>query len=73
MWEFRDGLFKIIHENVKSCQSKFGGRTVLATESEPCVLKIIHAFELILQDGLKPKSSSQLKSINLNVHNFSLR
>jgi len=46
---------------------------VLATESEPCVLKIVNSVELILQDGLKPRSSSHIKNINLNVHNFSLR
>ena len=60
MWEYRDELVNIIQENVQICQSKFGGRTILATESEPSVLKIINAVELILQDGLKVRNRINL-------------
>jgi len=74
MWEYRDGLIQTINENVNFCQSKFGGRTVLATESEPSVKKVISAIEFILQNGLKPKSDKvNLKNINLNVSHFSIR
>ncbi|XP_046649805.1 sorting nexin-29-like [Daphnia pulicaria] len=78
MWEsgnirYRDELIKVIRDNVQICEKKFGGRTLLATEAEPSVMKVINGFELILQDGLKIKNGVNLKSINLNVNSFSLR
>ena len=71
--QYRDGLIKLINDNVKICQEKFGGRTLLATESEAAVVKVINGIELILQDGLKAKSLVNLKNISLNVNHFSLR
>lgn len=71
--QYRDGLLKIINENVSCCKNKFGGRTLLATENEQSVLKIINGVEIILQDGLKAKSGLNLKNVNLNVNHFSLR
>ena len=50
-----------------------GGRTLLATENEPSVAKVIGGLELILQDGLKPKVPVSLKNMNLNVNSFTLR
>lgn len=78
MWEsgnirYRDELIKVIRDNVQICEKKFGGRTLLATEAELSVMKVINGFELILQDGLKIKNGVNLKSINLNVNSFSLR
>lgn len=78
MWEddsmkYRDELLKVIHDNVKICQSKFGGRTLLATETETSVVKVLNGFELILQDRLKSRNGVNLKHISLNVNNFSLR
>jgi hypothetical protein len=78
MWEsgnirYRDELIKVIRDNVQICEKKFGGRTLLATEAEPSVMKVINGFELILQDGLKIKNGVNLKSMNLNVNSFSLR
>lgn len=71
--QYRERLIKLIHDNVSVCKEKFGGRTLLATESEVCVSKAIGGLELILQDGLKPKVPVTLKNMNLNVNNFTLR
>ncbi|XP_032777046.1 sorting nexin-29 isoform X1 [Daphnia magna] len=71
--QYRDELIKIIRENVQNCEKKFGGKTLLATEAEQSVIRVINGFELILQDGLKVKNGVNLKSINLNVNSFSLR
>lgn len=71
--QYRDELIKIIRDNVQSCENKFGGKTLLATEAEQSVMRVINGFELILQDGLKVKNGVNIKSINLNVNSFSLR
>ena len=71
--QYRDELLKVIRENVTTCQLKFGGRTLLATEAETSVLKILNGFELILQDGLKARNGVNLKNISLSVNSFSLR
>ena len=71
--QYRDELIKVIRDNVRNCEKRFGGRTLLATEAEPSVVKVINGFELILQDGLKVKNGVNLKSMNLNVNSFSLR
>ncbi len=79
MWEggsnlqYRDDLIKVIRDNVHICQGKYGGRTLLATEAEPSVMKVINGLELILSDGLKAKNGMNLKNITLNVNSFSLR
>lgn len=70
---YRDALIKTIRENVEICRNKFGGRTLLATETEPSVVKVINSIELILQDRLKVKSAVNIKNINLNVNHFSFR
>lgn len=71
--QYRDELLKVIKDNVKLCETKFGGRTLLATEAETSVVKVLNGFELILQDGLKTKNGVNLKNISLNVNSFSLR
>ena len=79
MWEggsstqYRDELIKVIRDNVHICQTKFGGRTLLATETEPSVMKVINGLELILSDGLKARNAMNLKNITLSVNSFSLR
>ena len=74
---YRNGLIKVIRDNVALCQSKFGNCTLLATESDACVAKVIQAVELILQDGLRHRNASQsalqLKNVNFNVNQFRLR
>jgi len=64
-----------LHDGVEGCHAKFGGCTLLATESEPSVLKLIRAMELILQDQLKARPSPSVSANlrNLNVNSFSLR
>lgn len=70
---YRNRLINLIRDNTLICKDKFGGRTLLATESEPSVAKVIGGLELILQDGLKPKAPVTLKNMNLNVNSFTLR
>lgn len=71
--QYRDELVKIVRENVQVCQNKFGGKTLLATETEQAVLKVLNGLELILQNGLKARNTVNLKNITLSVNSFSFR
>jgi sorting nexin-29 len=37
----------------KECHVRFGGRAELATESDICIARLCHIFELIFSHGLK--------------------
>ncbi|XP_059482637.1 sorting nexin-29 [Neocloeon triangulifer] len=49
----RQKLLASLLKSVKACQTRFGGRSQLATESEPCVAVLCTALEAVLLHGLK--------------------
>jgi len=51
----RQKLLTSLLKAVKACQTKFGGRSQLATESEPCVAALCTALEAVLLHGLKSR------------------
>ncbi|KAF4523436.1 hypothetical protein B566_EDAN010369 [Ephemera danica] len=54
----RQKLLSALLSSVKSCQTRFGGRSQLATESEPCVAALCAALEAVLWHGLRPKPAN---------------
>jgi sorting nexin-29 len=61
----RQRLLSALLNAVKACQTRFGGRSQLATESEPCVAALCASLEAVLWHGLRPKPAS--------AHNSTLR
>lgn len=43
----------------KQCHARFGGKTELATESDPCVKQLCSTLEEILSHGLKPQQTNE--------------
>ncbi|CAB3386087.1 Hypothetical predicted protein [Cloeon dipterum] len=56
--EERQKLLTSLLNAVKACQTRFGGRSQLATESESCVAALCTSLEAVLLHGLKPKPGS---------------
>lgn len=61
----RQRLLSSLLNAVKACQTRFGGRSQLATESEPCVAALCASLEAVLWHGLRSKPAS--------AHNSTLR
>lgn len=63
----REQLMADLHDAVKKCQVRFGGRAELATESDPHVATLCCRLEAALSHGLRAKplnkSSSTLKQM----------
>lgn len=58
----REKLQENLLAAVKLCHVRFGGRMELATESDQCVSRLCHAFEVIFRHGLKVKTTEKLNS-----------
>ena len=54
--EERQKLLTNLLSAIKFCQARFGGKSELATESEPIVSELCYNFEAVLRHGLKPSS-----------------
>ncbi|KAF7988973.1 hypothetical protein HCN44_007283 [Aphidius gifuensis] len=46
----------------KLCHVRFGGKMELATESDQCVSRLCHAFEMIFRHGYRNKTNEKLNS-----------
>lgn len=57
---------------VKECQSRYGGRTELATELDNHVSNVCHSFEAIFSHGLQSriviKAGTLIKLVGLIFH-----
>lgn len=49
---------ELLH-SVKLCQTRFGGRTELATELDPHVVDVCNKLEAVLNHGLRSKALSK--------------
>ncbi|XP_012530220.1 sorting nexin-29 isoform X2 [Monomorium pharaonis] len=59
----KEKLLEELLVSQKECQVRFGGpKTELATESEACVAKLCHIFELIFSHGLKTNYIEKINS-----------
>uniref|UniRef100_A0A6M2DGY4 Putative sorting nexin-29 n=1 Tax=Xenopsylla cheopis TaxID=163159 RepID=A0A6M2DGY4_XENCH len=56
-------LLANLHNAVKMCQNKYGGRTELATESDHSIVNLCHCFESVLNHGLRTQPTSALKQM----------
>ena len=51
----RQVLLSNLLSAVKGCQIRYGGRSELATDSEPVVVQLCNAYEAVLSHGLVKK------------------
>ncbi|XP_011636612.1 sorting nexin-29 [Pogonomyrmex barbatus] len=58
----KEKLLEDLLVSAKECHVRFGGRAELATESETCVAKLCHIFELIFSHGLKTNYIEKINS-----------
>ncbi|KAM0733088.1 Sorting nexin-29 [Formica fusca] len=58
----KEKLLENLLVSAKECHIRFGGRAELATESEACVAKLCHIFELIFSHGLKTNYIEKINS-----------
>lgn len=58
----KEKLLENLLASAKECHVRFGGRAELATESEACVAKLCHIFELIFDHGLKTNYIEKINS-----------
>ncbi|KAG5336930.1 SNX29 protein, partial [Acromyrmex heyeri] len=58
----KEKLLEDVLVSAKECHVRFGGRAELATESEACVAKLCHIFELIFSHGLKTNYIEKINS-----------
>lgn len=58
----REQLMSDLHEAVKKCQVRFGGRAELATESDPHVAALCCRLEAVLSHGLRAKPLNKSNS-----------
>lgn len=69
--EERQKLLTTLLNAVKACQTKFGGRSQLATESEPCVATLCNALEAVLLHGLKSRpGNTQASALRYFILNY---
>ncbi len=60
--EERAQLMADLHDSVKKCQARFGGRAELATESDPHVAALCCCLEAALSHGLRAKPLNKSSS-----------
>lgn len=58
----REQLMSDLHDAVKKCQARFGGRAELATESDPHVASLCTGLEAALSHGLRAKPLNKTNS-----------
>lgn len=58
----REQLMTDLHDAVKKCQVRFGGRAELATESDPHVASLCCRLEAALSHGLRAKPLNKTSS-----------